>query len=263
MGLLVILLQSGHGCGEAGLKHYNQTQVEALEEQAAAIHGIHGESRGSWALNGVWLLGTLSTVVLENNVLTLFCSAQSCRAYYTFNSPDRISLGSYDSGGRASGLQGQRFSPRSTSVWPGALRQDIPQLWKIHQLVYFSIPVSADKDADQHDLNMFLHIIITWAAPVFIYYHNCWHECNFDHFYSKHGANWKSDLKRNLPPSPLSPPSFCLPRLLFHARSVVVWNVKQTELRCLLWDRLNSQTPAAFEVQKQIFLQEQSLLELL
>lgn len=63
------------------------------------------ETRGSWALNGVWLLGTFSTVGLENNVLTLLCSAQSCHTYYTFNSPDRISLGSYDSEGRASGLQ--------------------------------------------------------------------------------------------------------------------------------------------------------------
>lgn len=85
------------------------------------------------------------------------------------------------------------------------------------QLVYFSIPVSADKDADQHDLNMFPHIIITWPAlwnaPVLIYYHNCWHECNFDHFCSKHGANWKGDLKRSLSslssvsPQLLSPPS--------------------------------------------------------
>lgn len=64
---------------------------------------------------------------------------------------------------------------------------------------------------------MFSHITITWPAlwnaPVFIYYHNCWHECNFDHFYSKHGANWKSDLKRSLSslssvsPQLLSPPS--------------------------------------------------------
>lgn len=42
-GLLIILLQSGHGCGEAGVKHYNQTQVEALEEQAAAVHGQRAE----------------------------------------------------------------------------------------------------------------------------------------------------------------------------------------------------------------------------
>lgn len=43
MGLLIILLQSGHGCGEAGVKHYSQTQVEALEEQAAAVHGQRAE----------------------------------------------------------------------------------------------------------------------------------------------------------------------------------------------------------------------------
>lgn len=61
------------------------------------------ESRGICALNGVWLLGTFSTVGLENNVLTLFCSAQSCRSYYTFKSPDRITVGSYESGGRAGG----------------------------------------------------------------------------------------------------------------------------------------------------------------
>lgn len=43
MGLLIILLRSGHGCGEAGVKRCNQTQVEASEEQAAAVHGQRAE----------------------------------------------------------------------------------------------------------------------------------------------------------------------------------------------------------------------------
>lgn len=44
--------------------------------------------------------------------------------------------------------------------------------------------------------------------------------------------------------------------LLCFPLSVVVWNVKQTEL-CLLRDKLHSQSPAASKVEKQIFLREQ------
>lgn len=44
--------------------------------------------------------------------------------------------------------------------------------------------------------------------------------------------------------------------LLCFPLSVVVWNVKQTELS-LLRDKLHSQSPAASKVEKQIFLREQ------
>lgn len=101
------------------------------------------ESRGVCTLNGVWLLGAFSTVGLENNVLTLFCSAQSCRSYYTFKSPGGITLGSYDSGGGAGAPQAPnrlgRFSPRSTSVCQSAPRQDADPPLGMHQPVHLSI----------------------------------------------------------------------------------------------------------------------------
>lgn len=112
------------------------------------------ESRGMCAPTGVWLLGPLGTVGLQNNVLTLFCSAQSCRSHYTFKPPDRITLGGYDSGGGAAGLQAPNRVDASVLVLllsakvprggtcPEAgrvPRQDVPQPLGVQQPVRLSI----------------------------------------------------------------------------------------------------------------------------
>lgn len=124
-----------------------------------------GDPRTKW----VWLLGTFSTVGLENNVLTLFCSAQSCRSYYTFKSPDSITLGSYDSGGRAGGLQAPNGADASVLVLLPSAKvprgRTFPSLWG---WTSHCISASADKATKQHNLDVFLNVTIIRTRPLLL-----------------------------------------------------------------------------------------------
>lgn len=121
------------------------------------------------APTGVWLLGPLGAVGLQNNVLTLFCSAQSCRSRYTFKPPDRTALGGYDSGGGAAGLQAPNRVDASVLVL--LLSAKVPRggtspgLWGCSSQC---LSASADKAAKQHHLNGFLSVIGTRTRALWL-----------------------------------------------------------------------------------------------
>lgn len=127
------------------------------------------ESRGICALNGVWLLGTFGTVGLENNVLTLFCSAQSCRSYYTFKPPDRTTPGSYDSGAGAGGPQAPNRVDASILVLLLSAKvprgRTFPSLWGCTS---HCISASADKAPKQPHLSVFSNVTVIPTRPLLL-----------------------------------------------------------------------------------------------